>query len=57
MENAKFIKNHFNLIVPDNKLLITKLKKRKIDFHNVNSCNLFNKETPVSGKTEELLTT
>ena len=37
----------------DNKFLISKLKKRKIDFHNANSCNLFNNET-ASGETEKL---
>ena len=50
--NAKFIK-YILTNSPDNKFLISKLKKRKIDFHNANSCNLFNTET-VSGETEEL---
>ena len=50
--NAKFIK-YILTNSPDNKYLISKLKKRKIDFHNANSCNLFNSET-VSGETEEL---
>ncbi|HIC41619.1 MAG TPA: DUF1989 domain-containing protein, partial [Pelagibacterales bacterium] len=50
--NANFIK-YILTNSPDNKFLISKLKKRKIDFHNANSCNLFNSET-VSGETEEL---
>jgi hypothetical protein len=52
--NANFIK-YILTNSPDNKFLISKLKKRKIDFHNANSCNLFNSET-VSGTTEELTT-
>ena len=50
---AKFIK----LILSnssDYKFLISKLKKRKIDFYNAKSCNLFDKKT-VSGKIEELI--
>ena len=51
--DAKFIK--FILTnSSDNKFLISKLKKRKIDFHNADSFNLFNKET-LSGEIEELL--
>ena len=50
--NANFIK-YILTNSPDNKFLISKLKKRKIDFHNANSCNLFNTKT-VSGTTEEL---
>jgi len=36
------------------KNLISRLKKRKINFYNAKSCNVFDKET-VSGKTEELV--
>ena len=50
--DAKFIK-YILSNSSDNKFLISKLKKRKIDFYNAKSCNLFDKET-VSGKTEEL---
>ena len=51
--DAKFIK-YVLANSSDNKFLISKLKKRKIDFHNAVSFNLFNKET-LSGETKELL--
>jgi len=49
--DAKFIKSIISNDT-DNKLLKSKLKKRNIDFHNVNSLNLFDKET-IAGKIEE----
>jgi len=51
--DAKFIKYVLSNST-DNKYLISRLKKRKINFYNAKSCNVFDKET-VSGKTEELV--
>ena len=50
--DASFIKNVLSNS-PDNKFLLTKLKKKNIDFHKAVSTNIFNSETKV-GETSDL---
>ena len=52
--DAKFIK-YILSNSSDNKYLISRLKKRKIDFYNAKSFNFFDKETVCWVKLKELI--